>query len=145
MKVGSIEDVVLGPDGRATAVVIGVGGFLGIGEKKVALPFDQVVWNTKAKPTDGPSASTAPNQAGARADTPPSRPERMPGAEISNEVLASTAENRSGVVNPATGPVTTGSTPPDPATVLVVGDGLAEAEIRMSRAELQQAPAFEAR
>ena len=70
VKVGSIEDVVLGPDGRATAVVIGVGGFLGIGEKKVALPFDQVVWNTKAKPTDGPRGSTAPNQAGARADRP---------------------------------------------------------------------------
>ncbi|KPL52896.1 hypothetical protein ABB55_12285 [Prosthecomicrobium hirschii] len=40
--IGEIDDVILDRDGRAQAVVIGVGGFLGIGEKNVAVPFDAV-------------------------------------------------------------------------------------------------------
>lgn len=35
--VGDIEDLVIGSDDRVTAVIMGVGGFLGIGEKKVAV------------------------------------------------------------------------------------------------------------
>ena len=38
-KVGDITEVLLDHDGRAAAVVIGVGGFLGIGRKDVALPY----------------------------------------------------------------------------------------------------------
>ena len=41
-KIGEINDVILSPDGRAMAVIVGVGGFLGIGEKDVAVPFDAV-------------------------------------------------------------------------------------------------------
>ena len=40
--VGKITDVLLSKDGKAEYVIIGVGGFLGIGEKDVAVPFDQV-------------------------------------------------------------------------------------------------------
>ncbi|MGT2478784.1 PRC-barrel domain-containing protein (plasmid) [Methylobacterium oryzae CBMB20] len=43
--VGKIEDVLVDGGGQVRAVVIGVGGFLGIGEKSVALPFDQIAWN----------------------------------------------------------------------------------------------------
>jgi hypothetical protein len=38
-RIGVIHDLVMGPDGRVTAAVVGVGGFLGIGEKEVAVPF----------------------------------------------------------------------------------------------------------
>jgi sporulation protein YlmC with PRC-barrel domain len=38
-KVGEIMDVLMAPDGRATALIVGVGGFLGAGEKDVAVPF----------------------------------------------------------------------------------------------------------
>jgi hypothetical protein len=38
-KVGLIQDLMLGPDGRIAAAIIGVGGFLGIGEKDVAVTF----------------------------------------------------------------------------------------------------------
>ncbi|WP_368639409.1 PRC-barrel domain-containing protein [Castellaniella ginsengisoli] len=41
-KVGSVKDVVLGGDGKVTEVVIGAGGFLGMGEHDVAVPFDKV-------------------------------------------------------------------------------------------------------
>ncbi len=41
-KVGDIRDVVLNPDGTATHYVVGVGGFLGMGEHDVALPFNEL-------------------------------------------------------------------------------------------------------
>jgi sporulation protein YlmC with PRC-barrel domain len=41
-KIGSINDLVIDRDGRVAAVVIGVGGFLGIGEKNVGVPFADV-------------------------------------------------------------------------------------------------------
>ena len=41
-RVGDVSDVVLDRSGNAVAVVLGVGGFLGIGEKNVAVPFSSV-------------------------------------------------------------------------------------------------------
>jgi sporulation protein YlmC with PRC-barrel domain len=41
-KIGEVDDVLLGADGRINALVIGVGGFLGIGEKHVIVPFTAV-------------------------------------------------------------------------------------------------------
>jgi len=38
-KIGTIKDLLIGSDGRIHAAVIGVGGFLGIGERDVALPL----------------------------------------------------------------------------------------------------------
>ena len=40
--VGEINDVILGRDGQIKAVILGVGGFLGIGEKSVAVPMQDV-------------------------------------------------------------------------------------------------------
>lgn len=41
-SIGTISDLVVGADGNISHAVLGVGGFLGIGEKNVALPFGQV-------------------------------------------------------------------------------------------------------
>jgi hypothetical protein len=38
-SVGEINDVVLGKDGKVAAVIIGVGGFLGMGERDVAISY----------------------------------------------------------------------------------------------------------
>jgi hypothetical protein len=38
-KIGTIKDLLVGPDGRIHAAVVGVGGFLGIGEKDIAIPL----------------------------------------------------------------------------------------------------------
>lgn len=43
-KVGDVNDVLMSSDGKAQAVVIGVGGFLGVGEKDVAVQFDRIHW-----------------------------------------------------------------------------------------------------
>jgi sporulation protein YlmC with PRC-barrel domain len=46
-KIGEIMDVLLDREGKATALIIGVGGFLGLGEKDVAVPFNAVRATTK--------------------------------------------------------------------------------------------------
>ena len=48
-KIGEVMDVLLAPDGHATALIIGVGGFLGAGEKDVAVPFTAVKHTMKDK------------------------------------------------------------------------------------------------
>jgi sporulation protein YlmC with PRC-barrel domain len=41
-KIGQISDVLVDKDGKIKAFIISVGGFLGIAEKNVAVPFDAV-------------------------------------------------------------------------------------------------------
>jgi len=41
-NIGSIEDIVLKADGAMDEVVLSVGGFLGIGDKFVAVPFSDL-------------------------------------------------------------------------------------------------------
>ena len=38
-KIGDVKDVLLDKDGRVSAVIVGVGGVLGLGAKDVAVPF----------------------------------------------------------------------------------------------------------
>ena len=38
-SVGEIKDIVLGKDGKVAAVIVGVGGFLGMGEREVAISY----------------------------------------------------------------------------------------------------------
>jgi hypothetical protein len=46
-KVGEILDLMVEKDGRITAAMVGVGGFLGIDEKNVAIPFDALTVSQK--------------------------------------------------------------------------------------------------
>lgn len=48
--IGDVNDVIIGSDGKVAAVIVGVGGFLGMGEKDVALPFSELSF---AKDSDG--------------------------------------------------------------------------------------------
>jgi len=41
-KIGEISDVLVNKDGKVEAFIVAVGGFLGIGEKDVAVPFDAI-------------------------------------------------------------------------------------------------------
>lgn len=41
-KIGDIKDVLVDRSGKINALIVGVGGFLGAGEKDVAVPFDAV-------------------------------------------------------------------------------------------------------
>src|SRR5882757_3993422 len=46
-SVGSINDFLTDKNGKITAVIIGVGGFLGVGEHLVAIPFEKVKFSTE--------------------------------------------------------------------------------------------------
>jgi hypothetical protein len=41
-RIGEIDDAIVGEDGSIKAVIIGVGGFLGMGEKNVAVDFNRL-------------------------------------------------------------------------------------------------------
>ncbi len=41
-SIGSVDDVLMGSDKKATTAVLSVGGFLGMGSKLVSVPFDQL-------------------------------------------------------------------------------------------------------
>jgi sporulation protein YlmC with PRC-barrel domain len=41
-KVGSVDDLIMKDDNRIVMAIVSVGGFLGIGNKLVAVPYDQL-------------------------------------------------------------------------------------------------------
>jgi sporulation protein YlmC with PRC-barrel domain len=41
-RIGDVNDILVDEAGRVTAIILGVGGFLGIGEKEVSMTADQV-------------------------------------------------------------------------------------------------------
>jgi sporulation protein YlmC with PRC-barrel domain len=41
-KIGSIDDMLIDDGGKVTSLIVGVGGFLGMGEKDVAVAFNAV-------------------------------------------------------------------------------------------------------
>ncbi|WP_072393130.1 PRC-barrel domain-containing protein [Hyphomicrobium sp. CS1GBMeth3] len=50
-RIGDINDLILGPDGKISHAVIGVGGFLGMGEKLVGVSFSDLQLNRDADGT----------------------------------------------------------------------------------------------
>ncbi|MDB5513228.1 MAG: photosystem reaction center subunit [Enterovirga sp.] len=130
-RVGDINEILIDSTGNAKAIVIGVGGFLGIGEKNVAVPFSMVEWKM-TRPTDQTAAAASP------AMTPANRP-------------AGTAADTTG--STATGAATTGSTATastmattaatrNPADTAAANGYPDHGMIKMSKADLQNAPAF---
>jgi len=66
-SLGSINDVLADKSGNIKAVVIGVGGFLGVGEHLVAVAFDKVKFVDE--PIAYTGASSSPATGGARPST----------------------------------------------------------------------------
>ena len=57
-NIGDISELIVDESGKIQAVVIGVGGFLGLGERSVAVPFDQVKFMNE--PRANATAANAP-------------------------------------------------------------------------------------
>ena len=76
-KIGSVDDILFERNGSIKALVIGVGGFLGIGAKDVAIPFKQfqVVAGTDGK-ADVLTLSMTKDQLKDAADFKPYEPPR---------------------------------------------------------------------
>jgi sporulation protein YlmC with PRC-barrel domain len=63
-SVGSINDLLTDKNGNIKAVVIGVGGFLGVGEHLVAIPFEKIKFVNE--PVAYTGVAGAPNAPGSR-------------------------------------------------------------------------------
>ena len=68
-KIGDINDVFLDRSGKVANVILGVGGFLGLGERYVAVTFDKLKWvdqvtsvtsSTMSAPANAPTATSPP-------------------------------------------------------------------------------------
>ncbi|TCR66522.1 PRC-barrel domain-containing protein [Bosea sp. BK604] len=72
-KVGDVTEVVFDKGGKIETVTVGVGGFLGLGSKDVAIPFEQITWSdepmVQAAPAPAPSGGSGSMSA---SPTPPS-------------------------------------------------------------------------
>jgi len=67
-KLGSIEDLILNTNGNIRSVVIGVGGFLGMGEHNVSVSFDKLTWVNEAVRTTTSSNTSSATTPTATAD-----------------------------------------------------------------------------
>jgi len=58
-SIGSVDDLLIGKDGKISDAVVSVGGFLGIGGKLVSVPFDQFKFE-ESRGDAGATANTTP-------------------------------------------------------------------------------------
>jgi sporulation protein YlmC with PRC-barrel domain len=137
-SIGDINDVIVDRNGQVMAAVVGVGGFLGIGEKDVAVPFDSLEFanaqqaqamdsknnsvTTTSSTTTGSTATGTTSAPGSAATTITSKsasanePERVVLRMTKAELQAAPVFDKDGDDNKATTTGTTGasSTPTAP-------------------------------
>jgi sporulation protein YlmC with PRC-barrel domain len=65
-NIGSISDLLMDKSGNIKAAVIGVGGFLGVGEHLVAIPFDKIKFVEEPAKTASTTAPPPPSNAPTR-------------------------------------------------------------------------------
>jgi sporulation protein YlmC with PRC-barrel domain len=59
-KIGDINDVILDKAGKVENVILGVGGFLGIGEHYVAVGYDKLKWSNEPPRSTATSTTNHP-------------------------------------------------------------------------------------
>ena len=132
-KIGDIDEVIVDRQGKIHAVVVGVGGFLGIGEKDVAIPFDQVRWMTNQEvqqQAGGAGGGTAGGTGAGTTATTGAGPGTT--ATTGGAGGAGGTTTATGTTGGAGGGAGAGGDPNAPA----------RATVRMTRADLQNAPQF---
>jgi len=122
-SIGEVNDIVIGADGSIEALVIGVGGFLGIGEKDVAIEYDLAEWverdddrwivvstttdALKAQPEFDRLAYQPMPEGSAVSETQPATAEDLAAAPVEGEAdadaVAPAADGQATTAAPATG------------------------------------------
>lgn len=157
-SIGTISDVLVSQNGSMNAVIIGVGGFLGVGEKDVAVDMSALELGPGATQAEADAASAAnpkvapggvsdETTASTEATTPPAAAPGTP----DNAAPANTAmpDTTNGTGLPATGddPLVAGNAGKAPANegaIKIGPDGLPERIVlNVTRQQLEDAPAFE--
>lgn len=70
-KLGDINELILDKDGKVSAVVIGVGGFLGMGEHDIAVSMDKLKFKEEAVRTSATTTTTRESTTGTATTTAP--------------------------------------------------------------------------
>ena len=73
-KLGSINDLLMDKSGNIKAVVLGVGGFLGMGEHLVAVPLDKVKFSSEPIVYTGTASTGTPSSGGSMMKPPGTPP-----------------------------------------------------------------------
>ena len=63
-RLGSINELLMDSSGKVSKAVIGVGGFLGIGESDVAVNFDQLKFSNEPMKTSSTTSTSPPAGSG---------------------------------------------------------------------------------
>ncbi|MCB8820171.1 PRC-barrel domain-containing protein [Microvirga rosea] len=125
-SIGDINDVIVDRNGQAVAAVVGVGGFLGIGEKDVAVPFNSLEFATREQVNAMNNADNSGNKVSTT------------GSTASNTTAGTSSTTNNNAVN------ATGSTNTTSGTSASSNSNEPERVIlRMTKAELQAAPKFD--
>src|ERR687898_1076500 len=146
-KIGDIDEVLVDRQGKIHGLVVGVGGVLGIGQKDVAIPFDQVQWMSNQEV----QASSNVNQGASGTNT-------AGGVTVPGTATGGTATRNQPATTGSTAAGTTGSpgaagtmggagTAGTTAAGGTAGSGTndnmpARAMVKMTKADLQNAPEF---
>jgi sporulation protein YlmC with PRC-barrel domain len=69
-KLGDISEILLDKSGKINAVIVGVGGFLGVGQHDIAVTFDKLKWVDE--PIRSASADKMPGSSGTSTTARPS-------------------------------------------------------------------------
>ncbi len=124
--IGEINDVIVGQTGEVIAVIVGVGGFLGIGEKDVAVSMQALEFGpgmTEAEVAARSDAASGTGETDLSATPIPEDPETTGAVEADNSDM--TAVN-------------------EPVDVEIGEDALpSRIVLNVTREDLEQAPAFE--
>jgi sporulation protein YlmC with PRC-barrel domain len=120
--IGNVDDLVIDKDGKIVSVVVGVGGFLGIGSKDVAIDYSQVKWE-QGNGSWWIIVPTTTDQLKALPDFDPKPYQPEPAASNATTggtggMAPSTGAGTSGMATPSTdtGAATTTPTTPDAGT-----------------------------
>jgi sporulation protein YlmC with PRC-barrel domain len=117
-SIGDINDLLVQNDGGVVAAVVGVGGFLGIGEKNVAIPFDKITItreggdgeNSAEKAADAEVRLTTTETAESLKNAPEFRTLDDQAADAGTTATTGTAEGTTGTGMPADGSTTSSTT-----------------------------------
>lgn len=125
-NIGTVDDLLLSDNGQVEAVIVGVGGFLGVGTKNVAIAVDQLDF-----------AMTENTEAGAGAGAGDTAEPAVPSGSTTMTPATPPAEN-----NSATGGAATSQTGGDGWGW--TGAGIDHVTVSYTREQLEAAPEFEA-
>jgi sporulation protein YlmC with PRC-barrel domain len=121
-SIGDINDVIVDRNGQVMAAVVGVGGFLGIGEKDVAVPFKSLEFASAQQAQAMDSSSSGNNAVNTTGST---------GSTATTGNTATTGAGSAGSTSTAANTASSNQNQPERVV------------LRMTKAELQAAPAFD--